>query len=51
MTLGDGEGGLEEGGGFDEGGYEAGGDVPFDVAMEVPDAWGGVSRSSDGIGC
>ncbi len=30
---------LEGGGCFDHGGYEAGGDVPFDVAVEEPDAW------------
>lgn len=41
MVRGDGEGGLEEGGGFDEGGDEAGGEVPFDVAVEEPDAWRG----------
>ncbi len=39
MVGGDGEAGLEGGGGFDEGGDEAGGDVPFDVAMEEPDAF------------
>ncbi len=39
VVLGDGEGGLQDVGGFDEGGDEAGGDVPFDVAMEEPDAW------------
>lgn len=38
MGGGDGEGGLEEGGGFDHGGDEAGGEVPFDVAVEEPDA-------------
>ena len=30
---------MEGEGGFDEGGDEAGGDVPFDVAVEEPDAW------------
>lgn len=52
VVWGDGEGGLEEGGGFDDGCDEAGGDVPFDVAVEKPDAWregggvlaGGVDR-------
>ena len=40
MGEGDGEAGLlEGGGGFDEGGDEAGGDVPFDVAVEEPDAF------------
>ena len=41
MGRGDCEGGvgLEGEGGFDEGGDEAGGDVPFDVAVEEPDAW------------
>ena len=39
MVLGDGEGVLQESGGFDQGGYEAGCDVPFDVAVEEPDAW------------
>lgn len=34
----DGEGALEEGGGFDHGGDEAGGDVPFDMAMKEPDS-------------
>lgn len=37
----DGEGLLEEGGGFDDGGDKAGRDVPFDVAVEEPDAWRG----------
>ena len=39
MVRRDGEGGLEEGGSFNHGGDEAGGDVPFDVAVEEPDAW------------
>lgn len=30
---------LEVEGAFDDGGDEAGGDVPFDVAVEEPDAW------------
>ena len=34
----EGVGGLEGSGGFDEGGHEAGGDVPFYVAVEEPDA-------------
>ena len=41
MVLRDGEGVLEGGGGFDHRGDEAGGDVPFDVAVEEPDAWRG----------
>ena len=32
---------LEGEGRFDHGGDEAGGDVPFDVAVEEPDAWRG----------
>ena len=35
----DDEGVLEEGWGFDHGGDEAGGEVPFVVAVEEPDAW------------
>lgn len=38
MVGGDGEGCLEGFGGFDHGCDEAGGDVPFDVAVEEPDA-------------
>ena len=38
MVGGDGKGGLEEGGGFDHGCNEAGGEVPFDVAVEEPNA-------------
>lgn len=38
MGLWDLEGLLEGGGGFDHGGDEAGRDVPFDVAVEEPDA-------------
>lgn len=37
---------MKEGRSFDHGGDEAGGDVPFNMAMEKPDAWieeGGVS--------
>ena len=46
-----GDGGLEEGGGFDHCCDEAGCEVPFDVAVEEPDAWreGGVNfRVMDG---
>lgn len=39
MGGGDGEGFLEGEGRFDHGGDEAGGDVPFYVAVEEPDAW------------
>ena len=40
VVGGDGEGGgLEEGGGFDHCCDEAGCEVPFDVAVEEPDAW------------
>ena len=41
MVRGEGEGagGLEAGGIFDHGCDEAGCDVPFDVAVEEPDAW------------
>ena len=38
MVLRDGEGVLEDGGGFDHRGDEAGRDVPFNVAVEEPDA-------------
>ena len=41
VVLRDGEGVLEGGGGFDHRGDEAGRDVPFDVAVEEPDAWRG----------
>ena len=37
--------GLEGEGGFDHGDGEAGGHVPFYVAVEEPDAWRG------GMGC
>ena len=56
MVLGDGEGGLELVGGLDHGGDETGGDVPFDVAVEEPDAWreetdvSGVMKELRGIG-
>lgn len=39
MVLRDGEGVLQICGRFDHGGDEAGGDVPFDMAVEEPDAW------------
>ena len=45
MVGGDGEGGLEKWGCFDHGGDEAGSEMPFDVAMEEPDAWRGGSVS------
>ncbi len=49
MVGGDGEGGLEVCGGFDHGGDEAGGDVPFDVAVEEPDAGVVCSKSQDDV--
>ena len=42
--------GLEGEGRFDHGGDEAGGDVPFDVAVEEPDAWRGGRGVSLGVG-
>ena len=39
MVGGDGEGGLEVERRFNHGCDEPGGDMPFDVAVEEPDAW------------
>lgn len=39
MVAGDADGLLEDIGRFDHGGDQARGDVPFDVAVEEPDAW------------